>query len=345
MPTTSLLICDPRGNNGSSKPPNLGYAPADIKTFGALKVAPQFPAVVDFFSTYYRNTLVINGVDANTIDHATGMRSSMSGYGSTGYPVTGALVGAILGGNLPAPFMSNGGANYTANIVGMTQLGSGIADALLNAMDGGGIHRPEVWTNIQQAMTARLQREQQGALATQRAQRLKLMAEALTGAGAMSQLTATINDLAANVPQASPNSANLASVDNGIALNIRVGLAGYLHGQTAALHIAQGVFDSHSDNDNQQHANSQGLFSALDYLLRCASYLSLSDNMLVHVGSDFARTPYYNTSNNGKDHWPTTSVLIINPARSPNTPVNMVIGSSDDGLNPLAVNPQNAAAR
>lgn len=334
------LICDPRGNDGSNKPPNLGYAPAAIKTFGALKVAPQFPAVVDFFSTYYQKTLVINGVDTSTIDHATGMRSSMSGYGATGYPVTGALVGAILGGGLPAPFMSNGGANYTADIVGMTQLGNGIADALLNAMDGNGIHRPEVWSQIQQAMAARLTREQQGALASQRVQHLKLMQEALTGAGAMSQLTTTINDLAANVPQASPNSANLASVDGGIALNIRVGLAGYLHGQTSALHIAQGVFDSHSDNDNQQMSNSTGLFSALDYLLRCAAYLNLSNSLLVHVGSDFARTPYYNDSNHGKDHWPTTSVLVINPASSPNTPVNMVIGSSDDALNPLAVNPK-----
>ena len=88
------LFCDPRGNTGSN-PPNHGYAPQDIRTIGAFKVAPQFGCVVDFFSAYYAKMLVINGVDANTIYHATGERSSMSGYDGVGYPVTGALVGAI----------------------------------------------------------------------------------------------------------------------------------------------------------------------------------------------------------------------------------------------------------
>lgn len=333
------LFCDPRGNTGSN-PPNHGYAPQDIRTIGAFKVAPQFGCVVDFFSAYYAKMLVINGVDANTIDHATGERSSMSGYDGVGYPVTGALVGAIAGVDLPAPFMSNGGSNYTANIVGMTQLGGGIADALLTPMAGNNIHRPEVWSRLQQAMSARLARDQQAAVASQRTQRLKLMQQALVGADAMSSLTNTITDLASNVPEASPNSANLTAVDAGLALNIRVGFAGYVHNQTAALHLALDHFDTHSDNDNQQMACMQQMLWTLDYLLRCADYLNLNDSLLVHVGSDFARAPYYNNSNNGKDHWPTTSVMMINPARQPNMPVNHVIGGSDDTLNPLSVDPR-----
>ncbi len=122
------LLCDPRGNGGQSNPPNNGYTPQQIRTYGAFQVAPQVTSVTDFFAAYYPKMLVINGIDTNTIDHATGMRSSMSGFGATGYPVTAALIGAVLGPALPAPFMSNGGANNTANIVGMTQLGGGIAD-------------------------------------------------------------------------------------------------------------------------------------------------------------------------------------------------------------------------
>ena len=333
------LVCDPRGNGGQTNPPNLGYAPADIKTYGNLQVAPQVAAVADFFSAYYRSTLVINGIDTTTIDHGTGMRSSMSGFGSTGYPVTGALVGAVLGGTLPAPFMANGGAADTANVVGMTQLGGGIADALLTPMSGGTIHRAETWTKLQAAMGARLARDQQSAVAAQRAQRLKLMQSALVGADSMTVLSNTINDINTNVPLANPNIPSLNAVDGGAALNIRVGLAGYLHGQTAALQIASGVFDTHSDNDNGQTGNLNALFSAMDYLLRAADYLQLSDSLLIYAGSDFSRTPYYNSSANGKDHWPTTSSLIINPSSHPNTPVNAVIGGSDVGLNPVAVDP------
>ena len=333
------LLCDPRGNNGQSNTPNLGYAPADIKTYGNLQIAPQVAAVADFFSIYYKQALVINGIDTGTIDHGTGMRSSMSGYSATGYPVTAALIGAVLGGNLPAPFMANGGAVDTANLVGMTQLGGGIADALLTPMSGGAIHRPEVWVQVQAAIKARLAREQQAALATQRAQRLKLMQEAMVGADGMTVLSDTIGLIAANVPNANPNYPSLGATDGGTALNIQVGLAGYLHGQTAALQIAAGLFDTHSDNDNGQAGNMTYLFSAIDYLLRAADFLKLSDSLLVYAGSDFSRAPYYNGSSNGKDHWPTTSSLIINPSSSPNTPVNTVIGASDAGLNPVAVDP------
>ena len=333
------LICDPRGKTNVANPPNMGYTPDQIKTYGNLLVAPQVASVSDFFATYYKSTLVINGIDTTTIDHGTGMRSSMSGFGSTGYPVTGALVGAILGGTLPAPFMANGGASDTANVVGMTQLGGGIADALLNPMSGGTIHRPEVWTQVQAAMTARLAREQQAAVAAPRAQRLKLMQSALVGADSMTVLSDTINQINTNVPLANPNVPSLKAVDGGAALNIRVGLAGYFHGQTAALQIASGVFDTHSNNDAGQQGNLDGLFSAIDYLLRAADYLSLSDSLLIYVGSDFSRTPYYNTDSFGKDHWPTTSSLIINPSRTPNTPVNMVIGQSDAGVNPVALDP------
>lgn len=332
------LVCDPRGNDGSAKPANVGYRPDQIKTFGGHRVAPQVPAVVDFFSTYHRNILAINGIDTSTIDHASGARSSMSGIGGVGYPVTSALVGAVLGDSLPAPFMSNGGANDTADVVGMTQLAAGIAQALLQPMSGGNIHSDTTWTRLQAAMNARLQREAARAVAQRRADTLNLLRGALGGADALSALADTVRQLDAQVPRSNPSLPSFGEVDGDAALNMQVGLAGYLHGQSVALQLVLYGFDTHSNNDQYQGPALTQLFGQVDYLLRAAASLGISDRLLVFIASDFARTPYYNADSMGKDHWPTTSALLIDPGARPSIPVDVVVGASDGDANAVKLN-------
>ena len=57
--------------------------------------------------------------------------------------------------------------------------------------------------------------------------------------------------------------------------------------------------------------------------------------MTVMVGSDFARTPYYNSSN-GKNHWPVGSYMMM---RKDAVWGNRVINASDENQNALALNP------
>lgn len=53
------------------------------------------------------------------------------------------------------------------------------------------------------------------------------------------------------------------------------------------------------------------------------------------MGSDFGRTPYYN-ADNGKDHWPIGSYIIMEeqPAWG-----NRVVGVTDDAHNALKIDP------
>ena len=60
---------------------------------------------------------------------------------------------------------------------------------------------------------------------------------------------------------------------------------------------------------------------------------SLADRLVVIVGSDFSRTPYYN-SGAGKDHWPVGSYMVMEK-NAPYT--NRVIGATDEEQNALGL--------
>ena len=61
----------------------------------------------------------------------------------------------------------------------------------------------------------------------------------------------------------------------------------------------------------------------------------LSDSVVVAVSSDFSRTPTYN-GNNGKDHWPYTSMMLYGPGRIPG---GRLVGATDDKQEILRVDP------
>ena len=76
----------------------------------------------------------------------------------------------------------------------------------------------------------------------------------------------------------------------------------------------------------------------VDFLWEEAERAGIADELVVMVGSDFGRTPYYN-DNNGKDHWSVTSTLLMGKGIRG----NRVIGASDEGHRPLTVNPSTLA--
>lgn len=65
----------------------------------------------------------------------------------------------------------------------------------------------------------------------------------------------------------------------------------------------------------------------------------MADKTTVIVGSDFGRTPYYN-SGNGKDHWQVTSMLAIMPTETG----GRVFGATDARFNAMKVNLQTGLA-
>ena len=86
-----------------------------------------------------------------------------------------------------------------------------------------------------------------------------------------------------------------------------------------------GGFDSHDDNDMRQEVLLSNLTQSVDYLWDYAEEQGLADRLVVVLGSDFGRTNFYN-ADDGKDHWPIGSYVIMEK-HQPWT--NRVVGETD----------------
>ncbi len=86
--------------------------------------------------------------------------------------------------------------------------------------------------------------------------------------------------------------------------------------------------------------NIYGTTQVIEYLWDYAETQGVADRLTVVVGSDFARTPYYNNSE-GKNHWPIGSYLVMKKDASW---ANRVIGATDENQNALPLNPQTLKA-
>ena len=87
-----------------------------------------------------------------------------------------------------------------------------------------------------------------------------------------------------------------------------------------------GGFDTHSKHDLDQAWLLGNLTESVDYLWDYAEEHGVADRMVVVMGSDFGRTNFYN-SQEGKDHWPIGSFVIMEK----NQPwTNRVVGETDD---------------
>ena len=87
-----------------------------------------------------------------------------------------------------------------------------------------------------------------------------------------------------------------------------------------------GGFDTHDTHDADQGALMANLTDSVDYLWDYAEEHGVADRLVVVMGSDFGRTNFYN-SQDGKDHWPIGSYVVIEKNR-PWT--NRVVGETDD---------------
>jgi uncharacterized protein (DUF1501 family) len=106
-------------------------------------------------------------------------------------------------------------------------------------------------------------------------------------------------------------------------------------GLTVAFDLEIGGFDTHQGHDARHSTGFMQLTNGIQFLWDTAEELGIADRLVVMVGSDFGRTPWYNDGQ-GKDHWPVTSVMLMKK----NAPWgNRVIGASDEGHNTLPLDP------
>jgi uncharacterized protein (DUF1501 family) len=122
--------------------------------------------------------------------------------------------------------------------------------------------------------------------------------------------------------------------ENELERQIQVALACFSAGVSVSANVSIGGFDTHNNHDNNQAPQLIRVVEAMAFARQEAERLGIADRFNIIVGSDFARTPYYNDGN-GKDHWSIGSMMFMGS----DIQGGRVIGATDHNQLPLAVNP------
>jgi hypothetical protein len=328
------LLCDPKG--WVTAPPNPTginhtYAPTDILTAGNINYAPSLENTA-FFSQYYQNLVVVNGVNGLTNAHDVGQRAAASGDMKEGFPALAAVIAGINAPAKPMSFVGNGGYMETAGLVGAASFGNlnVLLDVIYpNSIDVNDLvntrvyHQPSTLDLILEARKARLER----VMGTQHLPRIKQAQNLLYTARTQ---TKTLSEILQYLPDPLSN--------NQLERQAQVALAAYKAGLSVSATMGRGGFDTHGNHDANHIPALGDAMTGLTYLFQRAEELGIRDELVVLVSSDFSRTPDYN-SGNGKDHWSVTSSLIWGV----DFKGNRVVGATDDTLNYRRVNESSLA--
>jgi uncharacterized protein (DUF1501 family) len=125
-----------------------------------------------------------------------------------------------------------------------------------------------------------------------------------------------------------------SETDSDLQRQIQLTIAAFDSGLASASDLSAGGYDTHSNHDVLHEGLFTHLNESIDLLWTLAEDANIADRLTVVIGSEFSRTPYYN-ADNGKDHWPTGSVIVME--KSPSWG-NRVIGSTDEGQNAHNIN-------
>jgi hypothetical protein len=329
------LHCDPKTNQAGEAEISNWSRSSDIQTAGNLSYAPV--ANNSFmFDRYYQDMLVINGVDAQTNSHTVGVTNNWSGRNSDGYPSLTALYAASTAPSLPLAYLNFGGFGNTQSLIRSSRI-SNIAQ-LTNILfpndyqySAKQYHSNGDFERIRalQLRTAQRLAAQTNMPAGQRKNR-QIFVEALTRVDGL-------GDFANSIPQASELQGSRVVTQNltsSLHQQMQVSLLAMKSGVTVAVDLLEGGFDSHQDHDMIHAALLTNLNNAIDYFWTYAEQLGLADRIVLVMGSDFGRTPKYN-SGAGKDHWPVGSYIIME--RNAHF-TNRVFGETDAGHSTYPVN-------
>lgn len=353
------MLCDPKGGtdpkdpkqvNHIYSPDQIGHTPGNTIAYAPTTFEQNGVTLMtagDFFNTHHKRLAILNGVDTSTNNHDAGSRTIWSGQLAEGYPSFAALVAAHATEAQPVPlaYLSNGGYDATAGLISLTRVGG--TDALqrlaftneMNPDDPktGHYHTPNTASRIAAAQEARLRAaaQKQKLPTVAKAMNTLYMArqsdDGLAGLGEMLKSTKLVQ-----FPDDFPalqGYGGMGDLEN-LLRQAQVALLSFKAGVAVSANLDMGGYDTHDNSDDRQSRQMMMLCFALDYLFKQMDAMGLADQVYVVVGSDFGRTPFYNTNNWGKDHWNITSVMVSGPKIEG----DRTIGSTDGGFTPIPVN-------
>ncbi|MCB9664582.1 MAG: DUF1501 domain-containing protein [Alphaproteobacteria bacterium] len=326
------LLCDPKGRrNEQEVDPVNTYFTDEIEEVGPFKV-PPVDGMRAFFSRFRDQLLVINGVDTQTNSHETGTRHTWSGSMDPGMPALGALLGTHVEPRPSLSYLAHGGYDVTDGLVAPTRLADTSAileiaypERLDPSKEESTFLPDSLMARLAQARNDRLQRLHDGATLPRVARSRELLALSRSGDNELARL-------ATRLPSSLPN--------DGLQRQAQVSLACFEAGVAVAASLSTGGFDTHGNHDASHTPRLQTLVNGITYAMDEAERRGIADKVIVVVGSDFARTPYYNDGN-GKDHWSITSMMMMGPGIRG----GRVVGATDERQVPLRLDPETLQLR
>ena len=323
--------CDPKENEAGEKKINYWANNAKIQRVGGISYAPVGNNDW-FFGKYANRMLVINGVDAQTNSHDTGKAHTWTGRNTVGAPSLTALFAAAKSPNIPLSYISEGGHSPTAGLVPLSRVTN--AEQLRSIADPNSVpwsDRP-IRTS---ASTSRIDALRQKRL-NRMLQRNDLMGrdrENLEAYKSALEGKALLKTVASDLPNEG-EWANFRASAQAIIASFKAGVA------CSADTEANYDFDTHGKHDERHHAALIDLNNDIDYLWEQAEAAGIANRLTVVISSDFGRTPHYN-SEEGKDHWPIGSMIVM---RKNASWAHRTVGMTDSGHNALRVNPRSLQA-
>lgn len=291
--------------------------------------------------------VLINGMDAMTNSHTIGRRNIFSGNQASGYPTIAALYAAILNKNIAMPFVTFGGYDETSSLIALSRIGdpSFFEDITDHAVS----NLTDDENALMQAVALKQNRRYaMSSIGHQRRQTVQKFIDSKTS-------DSSVANLLKMAPKYTSNDPLLQTVENQLPLGTE---DGYLHSDmdilqaellatafSSGLSVTGNLYlssaDSHRDNDTRQLEIQCKYIRAVDRFWKTAKKMddaygsSMTDHTTMYSASEFSRTPWYN-KDNGKDHWPTTTVMLSGAGVRGQ---QKVIGASDDGFLPINVDP------
>ncbi len=331
-------FCDPKANTPGERVINHWAENNEIQQAGNIPYAP-FANNATFFEKYHDRMLVINGVDAQTNSHTVGIVHNWSGRNSEGYPSMSALLAAQYGEEMPVSYLSFGGFSDTGGLVRYTQLNN--PDLLRN------IARP--WQNAENAerdyfsdVEWELIRGRQASDIERLVMADHLMPGDLRNRMFYGSAMASVDALAAYADAIPPRD-ELEPIErrgNDFRSELRrqaqLTVLAFKSGVSVSADLWLGGFDTHATHDPDHEWLLGNLTNSVDYLWDYAEEHGVADRMVVVIGSDFGRTNFYN-SQEGKDHWPIGSFIVMEKNQ---TWTDRVVGVTDGLHFAQKVNPE-----
>ncbi|MEC8544209.1 MAG: DUF1501 domain-containing protein, partial [SAR324 cluster bacterium] len=323
--------CDPKENVKGEKKINYWANNDKIQRVGGISYAP-IGNNDWFFQKYANRMLVINGIDAQTNSHDTGVVHSWTGRNTLGAPSITALFAAAKAPNLPMTYVGAGGFNSTAGLVPLSRINNtSQLKSLSNPNSVDWQSEPiRSFSSMSRIRALRQKRLDRMMARDDLMGRDRTNLEAFNKAVEGQSLLKTVSGKIEN-----------PSWDTTLRSRMDVALTAFQAGVSSAADVeADHDFDTHGNHDGRHHQALSDLNNDIDYLWTKAEELGIANRLTVVVSSDFGRTPHYNDQN-GKDHWPIGSMIVM---RKNASWTNRTVGMTDAGHNAMRVNPRSLQA-